>query len=569
MKQLPVPGLSDTLARYLAAVEPLVDSRQRATTAQAVAHFAAGPGPRCQAALEEFAVQEQAAGRSWLSQAWLDTYLAVRTPLPLTSSVGFRIAWPAATSGLERVAEVVCAFADAHLAYLRGEVEPEVTPRGEPVDPAQWDVTAGGLRHPRPGQDESRLGRADAANREVGVLWRGHYFAIPISDQSGQPFDPSAMMRTFAQVVAFSAADQDFSAWSNLGSERVAEILDQLLADPANRATYDRLSDALFVVRIGDEVADEAEHLRRGTFEPGQAWAYKPLTYQVQLADEYVAVHVEHSRIDGATLRSLIQRAQSAASDPGNSASASTEVQVPVTELSWVMAAALRSALDRELAEHQSAVQDHRVRIERVANPVPPGTKISLDAVQQWLMLFAQWATYGQVRSTYEAVDMREYEAGRTECLRPNTSQAVALVQALADGTAEPAHVQAALQAHRESVKAAKSGNGIDRHLTGLGFIGKRLGLSSSLHEDEAYRLLTTDFLSTTSLGDRGEIHRCGFAPTSPGGIGFYYAPDGDCLEFTLSYVEGATERIADVARNLHRGAQALAGPLAALAATG
>lgn len=563
MKQLPVPDLRDTLDRYLAAVEPLLDADQWNATQVAVAEFAAGAGPRCQAELRRYAEVEQAAGHSWLSRAWLQGYLDVRTPLPLTSSVGFRILWPSTTSGMARVGEVLQAFADAHLAHLRGEIEPEVTPRGEPVDPIQWEVAAGGLRHPRPVRDESRNGPSTAADREVGVLWRGRFFAVPISDSRGQPLTVGALTATVAQIVGGVAGPDDFVAWSSLGSDRVAAYLDELLLDPANQTTYERLTHVLFVLRIGEEVADEAEHLRRGTFEPGQCWAYKPLTYQVQLADDFVAVHVEHSRIDGATLRGLIQRAHAALAPADETEPDPAALRT--TELTWVMPAPLRKGVVRALAEHQHVVKDHQVRIVPVPNPVPAEAKISLDAVQQWLMLYAQWSTYGQVRSTYEAVDMREYAAGRTECLRPNTREAVALVRSLADGTVEPDQVRRALDAHRTWVKAAKVGHGVDRHLLGLRLAADRLGLASPIHADDGYRRLTTDFLSTTSLGDRGEILRCGFAPTSGGGVGFYYSPSSDDLEFTVCFRASAAEQIDELVRNLHRGAAALAAPLQAL----
>ncbi len=158
MKHLPVPDLSDTLSRYLTAVEPLLEPGELEGARCAVAEFATGVGPRCQAELERFADEERGAGRSWLSEAWLDGYLSVRAPLPLSTSVGFRLAWPTSTAGLALAAEVVHGFACVHLAFLRGEGEPEVTPRGEPVDSGQWQVVTGGLRHPRPGADEIRTG---------------------------------------------------------------------------------------------------------------------------------------------------------------------------------------------------------------------------------------------------------------------------------------------------------------------------------------------------------------------------------------------------------------------------
>lgn len=566
VKQLPLPSLEDTLPRYLAAVEPLLDPAELARTRAAVAEFAEGVGPACQEELERYGEQESADGHSWLSRAWLDSYLTVRTPLPLSSSVAFDLAWPASggdrPGGVARAAEVVHAFAEAHLAHLRGEVPADETPRGDPIDMQQWVVAAGGIRHPRPERDEWRPGPTDPAGREVGVLWRGRCLFVPVSDAEGRALPAATIAAALEEVVALPAAEEDVAALSSLGSERVAPYLDDLLADPDNRAAYDRLTAALFMVRLDDEPAEPAAWLRRCVFEPGSSWAYKPLTYQVSLVEDHVGVQLEHSVSDGATVASLIARAQAAAGAPTEPAGEPPRVD----ELTWIIEPAVREAIAADLAAHREEVAAHRIRIERVPSPVPDGLRFSVDAAQQWLMLHAQLATYGWVRSTYEAVDMREYAAGRTECLRPNTTPAVVLAAALADGTATPEQVTTAAEAHREAVKAAKSGRAVDRHLLALGLAAERLGVTSPLHEDEGYRRLTTDFLSTTSLGARGQILRCGFAPTTPGGIGFYYAADGDALEFTVSWREDQAERVDEVVAQLHRGATTLAVPLRALA---
>ena len=83
---LPVPALHQTLSGYLSTLRPLLTDAEYASTEAAVREFAAGDGPACQDALLDFAAREDAEGRSWLSDAWLDAYLAGRTPLPLTST---------------------------------------------------------------------------------------------------------------------------------------------------------------------------------------------------------------------------------------------------------------------------------------------------------------------------------------------------------------------------------------------------------------------------------------------------------------------------------------------------
>ena len=180
MRALPVPPLSGTLERYRAAADPLLTAAERAATAARIEAFSQNEGPELQAALEAFAATEDAAGRSWLSEAWLAGYLTTRGPITLTSNVGFLINWPGSATGIERAADLVHRMASVHLAWLRGELPDESTPRGDVLDPQQLRYLAGGLRHPRPGADEFIEGPAAAADREIVVFRDGAPHALRI-----------------------------------------------------------------------------------------------------------------------------------------------------------------------------------------------------------------------------------------------------------------------------------------------------------------------------------------------------------------------------------------------------
>lgn len=557
MKHLPVPPLRQSLDRYLAAVRPLMDATRRRRAEEMVGDFAATDGPACQAALLRFAAQENAAGRSWLSRAWLSSYLGDRAPLPLSSNVGFRVRSSTVPAGVARAADAIHRVAGVHLSFLRGEIEDEVSPRGNPMDMHQWQVLAGGLRHPRPGEDVFLDGRPGAAMREVGVLWRGRLLMMPISDRDGQPLSRRILARALTELQELSvSADDAFTHLSYLGSDRASAYLDALLDYPGNAEIYDRLVHAVFLVNLTDTPASEEVHQERVTFQLGQAWAYKPFTYQISLVDDYVGVHVEHSVVDGVTLRSMVEVMQSVqrtdSDDDGP--------PVHLEPLTWTMSHDLRARLGRDTASYRQQAAAYRVRILQfpVAGPPDLPFPVSHDAIQQLSLVYAQLAAYGRVRSTYEAVDMREFQSGRTECLRPITCDALALVQALLDDDATPDHLYAALTAHKLQVVACKTGQGFDRHLMGLRLMAERLDLKPALFDDESFDLLTTDFLSTTSVGTAQQIVRFTFAPTSEGGIGVNYTVTDGMYEFCLIHRADQTERLGDFIAALEAGVFAL-----------
>ncbi|MFT3969693.1 MAG: choline/carnitine O-acyltransferase [Micropruina sp.] len=556
MKTLPVPPLEATLNRYRATVAPLLTDAEQASTAVRIDAFARTEGPELQRGLEEFAAAEDAAGRSWLSEAWLDGYLTTRGPITLISNVGLLLNWPGTTTGIDRAADLVHRMAVVHLAWLRGELPTESTPRGDVIDTQQLRYLAGGLRHPVRGADEFVQGPSEIANREIVVFRDGAPYAMRISDADGRALSVPALAAGLTQLAGQSPGGRGrFTHPSYVGSEPAAALLDRLLADDVNASTYDRLSRALFAVNLAEGASDPDDYLQRAGFGTARTWVYKPVTYDIDLTANLAAVHLEHTVVDGSTLKRVVGLAQQVVPDHGRGTAPAWE------PLEWRLDDGLAADIDEAAGRYSDLAADLRVRTVSVALPVPPqpSFKLSLDGVQQWVMLFAQLTYHGgPPRSTYEAVDMREYRAGRTECLRPVTAEALALARALQAGAAEPEQLFAALAAHKSWVIACKTGNGIDRHLFGLRMIAVRNGQTPELFTDPAYTRLTTDFLSTTSLGDPHQIVRFTFAPTSAGGIGISYSTDGGVLEFCLSYRASEHEGIEAFAQALTEGTQAL-----------
>lgn len=316
------------------------------------------------------------------------------------------------------------------------------------------------------------------------MLVEDRYVAAPISDDAGRPL-PRAQMRALLAAALREApsAESGFTTVSSLGSELAAPLLAELLTDPGNAATYERLTQALFLVRLDDGDDSTVEQLRRGAFEPGQAWAYKTFTYQLGLGDGFAATHMEHTAIDGGTLKAVVAAAQQVPDEPSG---ATDEIDsgagsVAIEPLTWRLTAQQRDRLALEAARYARAAADHRLELVRVDAPRTDhlSFRVSDDAVQQWLFLYAQLATYGRIRSTYESVDMRHMQAGRTECLRAITPEAVALVSALLPGSAssgsagetdKAALVDAALAAHKRWVQDCKTGQGSTGTCSGSGW---------------------------------------------------------------------------------------------------
>lgn len=583
LKTLPVPPLGETLPTLRHAVSAVVDAETLAATDRAIEDFQANQGPALQTELEAFAADRDAADSSWLADRWLRDYLTVRTPLQTTTNVGFQINLHTETTGLDRAVDIVRALAAVHLQQADGSMPEEVDGRGNPIDANQWLCFNGALRIPRPECDEVTFSERGSESRSIGVIVRGHIFDLRITDEQGRLASREQLHATLRNLRAGATADANTHA-----NPHATSALDTRLSYLGSAAlaalsfsddTLAILRDQLFGLHLVDDAqASDATLLCNLTFQPGHAWVYKPLTYEINLASNFVAMHVEHSTVDGATLVEAMRRVQEAVdSDAPTSANADADVtpaDVTPLELSPVARVDGSSATPDSAPEPASAPAGDEYAVEIVEVPTLAKEelpfKFSADAMSQLILSIAQQLTFGRIRAVYEAVDMREYKAGRTECLRAVTPEAVAFSEKLATaaeasegaGAEQPAveELQAALNAHRNWVIGCKTGRGIDRHLWALSFTAeKQSGAPLPLLEDPGVKAARTDFLSTTSIGSDAHIIRYTFAPTVPNGYGVNYTPKATSIKYCLTFDRTKAEQPEQFQANLTRAAELLA----------
>lgn len=567
LKPLPVPPLDATLPALRHAVSAVADADTLTATERAIEDFQANQGPALQSALEAFAADRDAANSSWLADRWLRDYLTVRTPLQTTSNVGFQINLRTETSGLDRAVDILRALTLVHLKQADDSMPEESDGRGNPLDANQWRCFNGALRIPRPDCDEVTFSQLGTASRSIGVIVDGHVFNLRITDEQGRLASREQLRTTLEALRTNSdtagsttgapAAPALDTRLSYLGSAALAEL-------PLPSETQATLRDQLFALHLIDDAqATEADLLRDLTFAPGHAWVYKPLTYKINLASDFMAMHVEHSTVDGATLVEAVRRVQEAVDDDAptaaNAGADATPADVAPLELSPVAPAEGASAAPAPSAPGGDEYTVEIIEVPKLAKEELP-FKFSADAMSQLILSIAQQLTFDRIRAVYEAVDMREYKAGRTECLRAVTPEAVAFAKQLVTGESTVEALQKALNAHRNWVIGCKTGRGIDRHLWALSFTSeKQSGAPLALLADPGVKAARTDFLSTTSIGSDAHIIRYVFAPTIPNGFGVNYTPKATSIEYCLTFNRDEAEQPEQFQANLTRAAELLA----------
>lgn len=558
LKPLPVPELDNSLDAYSHALEAVLEGDRLERAKGIVEDFRTGKGPELDAKLRERAAEREEQGVNWLHSEWYAGYLTVREPLALSTNVLFQIDLPDKDMpvGMGRAVEFIQRAAAIHLQAAAGETPEDQDARGNRITMNQWFPYAGAIRHPEPGEDVIIQTELDATNREIGVFCNGKFFALQISDDEGKPASDKAIADALEKILAASQTEEgtfDFNVPSLIGSGALAELLPDLLELGYNRAVYDRLANMLFTIDIvDDEMAGDREHFKRDTFAPRGAWLYKPMSYQISLRDHWIGLQVEHSCQDGATLVTAIKRMQSVVF-PAEASNTLTEIepQFLIWEISDELGAKLQQELDQTLA--QADKFDVEIITVPHKQPAEMPFKVSRDASAQLTMSIAQELTYGRVRAVYEAVDMREFRAGRTECLRAATPEAVNFAKKLVAGKATSEDLESAINAHRGWVKRCKSGNGFDRHFQMLATVDEEAAANEPFFTDEDANAARRDFLSTTSIGGADQVVRYSFVPSLPEGFGIAYTPLPQDGEFCVSWNTGTAEKPEEFRANLEK----------------
>lgn len=535
--RLPVPDLNEMLERYLQQVQPLLTSEEYQTTVAATRYFKSSKGKAqpLQAALQAFDGQTET---SWLAGDWLESYLSVRGPLPLSSNVGFAIQ----TRGKD-LSQWTHALASVCADHYHKRIPVPQTPQDTPVCMNQWAILKGAARIPQHKSDGYRF--AQTAMRHIGVLHNGFYYRIAALDEQFEAYHPDTFRQAFQEILADRTENPyPVTAPCYFEPARRVSSYQALRRSPENARLLDCIEQDLFHISLTGEQLDADTDLAKATFQPDQnVWSHKPTTYCYNTVTNRFFLHCEHSWQDGGALKGIIERAAAK-----HSKYSGKTVRPDIERCQWQLTPARKKSWKSSGQAYTSAAKHMRVSSTTVpfnGRSVPKGT--SHDALMQFLLQYAQLSTYGNIRNTYEAVDASHFQHGRTECVRPVSQQSLAFVGTLLQERPDRTLFQEALAEHKARIKAAKLGRGPNRHLLGLRLAAARNRIRlPAFFKDKGYQTFNTDFISSSTLGDDTYIRNFAFAPTSPGGLGVNYTLTTEGWLFTVSHT-GKQRREVDV----------------------
>jgi carnitine O-acetyltransferase len=205
---LPVPVVTDTLARFLPTALPLAKNKQEATALMAAVHkFEAQAAPLQERLLARAAVSQDS---SWLQHWWNTTgYLQVRAPSVVNVSYFFHLSHDAsAATSLNRAAAMLTAVADYRLSVATGQLPAEQIGRKvkTPLCSTAYKYMLNACRIPAAHQDSYRI-YDPAVYHHAVVARHGYFFAVPLVEPATGRALPLAVLEGHLEEAKERADD--------------------------------------------------------------------------------------------------------------------------------------------------------------------------------------------------------------------------------------------------------------------------------------------------------------------------------------------------------------------------
>lgn len=537
---LPLPELSDTCASLKRMIRPLTGDDGFTVSSGLLDEFSAqgGDGERLHSLLSAW--KDGLHGNaSWLRQVWDDNYLSYRDKLPVNMNYCFELsdgwyedALPRLIYGLARV------LSELH------SLPPEATKNGY----LSMDTLGRTVYTRVPGEIRDTLYSPPASYPQTAaVVCAGRWFILPLTGEDGAPLSPSAIgtalryIRERADVSQRPAAP--VGAMTAVKRRDTLALRNQLAENPLNRLSLESIENSLFAVCLDDDTPDVGNK-RLICGDCANRWFDKSLQI-ISAPGKKLGVNIEHSGCDAAIWVYLLSQAV----EFSNCVDGTDTGEVKARELEWNIGGNLHAKLEEARAEFAEASDSLSFCAKNIAASSKARVKSlnsSPDAFAQLLFGAAYYKLTGKIRSVYEAVSTRSFYQGRTECMRPMTTEAAIFYHSLASGGTGKAELAAmfrsAESAHVREIRRAQAGLGALRHMAGLramynmyaGTPRLESGKLPPIFEDAGFSAVCCDTLSTSSV-TAPFIDYFGFGPVVPDGLGIGYGTAEDSLRLMVS----------------------------------
>lgn len=570
LPRLPVPQLDDTLNKYLKTVKPLVTDEEFHLTEEIVKKFGASEGIAHR--LQNKLINRAEATENWLSDWWMNAaYLDCRGPLVVWSSPG--LVFPlqefrTLDDQLNFAAKVIAGTLDYKIMVDQKTVPVERMGK-DTLDMSQYFKILGTCRIPGVTRDTIQFyGQSVHPPKHIVVAHNNHFFKIDVYGKHGEPLNVRQLVHQLRNVVERSThpaipvgilTTQNRNVWG--------KAYKQLRKDKTNKASMEEIQRCIFLVALdgpvvnptGNIMTDAALNCVHGYGPQGYAgnrWYDKTLQFIIGKKGA-VGMTYEHTPAEGPPVANLMDHIMDYINSGGDKSEADVkkDLQLPAIELSkpqrlmFNINPDLKQDIEEAKVALESLVGDLEMtcfKFTGFGKNFIKSQKLSPDSFIQMAIQLAFYRIHNEPGAHYESASTRKFLYGRTETIRSCSVESVTFAKAMLDKelpvNEKTAALRSAIEAHKNYVKDAVNGLGVDRHLLGLKLAAIEAGMDvPTLFMDVGYLRSSHMRLSTSQVPARCEAFMC-FGPLVPDGYGCCYNPRGDAIFFGTSAFNSSPE---------------------------
>lgn len=540
---LPIPELADTCANLKEMTKPLVDHEAWEATCAAVDSFQQETGFRLQEQLLDWK-SEKSGNASWLRPIWDDVYLAYRDRLPVNMNYTFQLIperW--GEQPLSKMLHAMCNI----LNRMRTEDLPVEKIKETPLS---MEALSHMIYTRIPDTRRDTLYYLPlSAPYTASVVCKGHWFLLSLTDNEGNILPINAIQKALDGICADAKTLPEAAGVGALTGAKRAEAANlrrELQKNPLNRMNLENIENSICVVCLDDMDKNGFVHnLTLGN--PANRWFDKSL--EILFDGQNLGVNIDHTGCDAGMWIYLLSLMDEYILNP-DSIKINSDAAAHIRHLRWHITSEFTNQIANAKQEYLDLVSKISVtekKLDVFSRTRLKELKCRPDATAQLLYQAAYYKLTGRFRSTYEAVSVRAFYQGRTECVRPCTSAAADFAKSLVDGTADNASLiekfRVAEQAHMDQIGRCQKGLGPERHISGLLTMHAMYADTEALptvFDTEGFKALKHDAVSTSST-TAPYIEYFAFCPVVFDGIGIGYGIKNDALHIAVAAFADST----------------------------
>jgi carnitine O-palmitoyltransferase 2 len=452
LPRLPIPKLSETCQRYLAAQRPILNDNEYSITNELTLEFSTDNSQGWELNKQLIQNDKDNKHTSFISNYWFDMYLKDRRSIVLNHNPFMTFnADPRNPSQTDRASQIIWSAVRFHNSLRDNLLKPEVfhlnpsksdkewfdyfryipssiawygplLVKAFPLDMSQYGRLFGSTRIPRQLKDELTTSND---SRHVIIMKNDNMYMLNVMEPNGEPVDINHIYASLEAIKADSGplVTHPISMLPTLDRDSWTAAREELVIDTHNAHQLELLDSALFVMSLDDSQPTEAiEATKVCLHNYGyNRWVDKSIQFIV-CENASTAVSFEHAWGDGVAVLRLFNEVYDETTKRPRPLTPPTSPASLPEKLSFNLSDGVKKAIDKgreRLKEKADSLSVNLLQFEKFGKNYLKSKKLSPDAVIQLAFQIAYYRQYNTSPSTYESCSTAAFRHGRTETIRP------------------------------------------------------------------------------------------------------------------------------------------------------